>query len=222
MNNLLLNKILQKIPIKLLILKFTNASQIEKENDGFSLIELIVVTVMLGILAGIAAPSWFAFVNRQRVNKTNDVVLSAIQDTQREAKKKKLSYSVSFKVESQVPKIVIHPDSETASSIASNRWQVLGKDLEIKPGQLKLLTNLTSKNTAGASVNSNYNYLNTPQTITFDYMGTLINPNFGTATAPSTEPPGIKVVVVANNIKRCVTVKTILGAMLTQKDDKCN
>lgn len=178
-------------------------------DSGFSLVELIAVVMMVGILAAIALPSWSAFVNRQRINKVNDAVLALIQQAQQQAKRQKISYSVSFKVDNQIPKAVIHPDSETP---ASHRWQPLGKDIDINPSQITLLTNLTAKNTAGASVNSSPTYLNTPQTITFDYMGTL----------DSTQTAGFKVVVSSNNLKRCVIVKTLLGAISTDKDNECS
>ncbi|WP_232317213.1 pilus assembly FimT family protein [Anabaena sp. CA = ATCC 33047] len=188
---------------------------------GFSLVEIITVVLMIGILAAMALPSWSAYVNRQRANKANDAILAAIQEAQRQAKRQKRDYSVSFKVESesQIPKIIIHPASETASDIDDNRWQNLGEDLEIESGKLQLSTNLTSKNTAGAAVSA---ISSTPQTITFDYMGTLPGANFGTAPSGSTETPGIKVVVSANNTKRCVILKTILGATLTKKDGDCS
>jgi prepilin-type N-terminal cleavage/methylation domain-containing protein len=193
-------------------------------NAGFSMVELLAVVMMIGILAVIALPSWSAFVNRQRVNKANDAVLAAIQEAQRQAKRQKLSYSVSFKVENQLPKIVIHLDSETASSIASSRWQTLGEDLDIRSaGQIKLLTNLTdNKNIAN---DSTFNAISsTPKTITFDYMGTLVGANFGTPPTGSDEPPGLKVAVANNSdtVKRCVVLKTLLGAILTKKDNDCN
>ena len=184
-------------------------------NSGFTMIEIITVVLMIGILAAIALPSWSAFVNRQRINKVNDAVLALIQQAQQQAKRQKISYSVSFKVESQIPKAVIHPDSETAASINSNRWQPLGKDIDINPSQITLLTNLTARNKAGASVNSSPTYLNTPQTITFDYMGTL-------PASDSTQTAGFKVVVSSNNLKRCVIVKTLLGAISTDKDNQCS
>ncbi|MFN6566341.1 Tfp pilus assembly protein FimT/FimU [Dendronalium sp. ChiSLP03b] len=202
--------------MKELAIKANLSSRLCKPTAGFTLVEVLVVVIMVGILATIAAPSWLGFVNRQRVNKANDVVLAALQEAQREAKKTKLSYSVSFKNADNIAQIAVHQGTSPSN------WRNLAEDLGVKPGQLKLLTNLTSNNIAGASVNTSSSYLNTPQTITFDYMGTLINPNFGTPTSPSTEPPGIKVVVASNHIKRCVIIKTLLGAMQTQKDNKCS
>jgi prepilin-type N-terminal cleavage/methylation domain-containing protein len=195
-------------------------------NAGFSLIELIAVILMVGILAAIAAPSWLGFVSRQRVNKANDVVLAALQEAQREAKNKKLSYSVSFKVDSGVPKIAVHPDSIAASSLPTGYWKRLGEDLAIQSGQVILNTNLsnTAKNTVGSPP---YSF---PATITFDYMGTLPNANFGTIPTGSTEPPGLKVVVAVpqgnppqpTRTKRCVIIRTIIGGMRTEKDGNCN
>jgi prepilin-type N-terminal cleavage/methylation domain-containing protein len=222
---------LQKFNFKLALAKFPqrNVAQKTQYRDksiqpdaGFSLIEVITVVLMIGILAAMALPSWSAFVNRQRVGKANDAVLAAIQEAQRQAKQKKLSYSVSFKVVDSIPKIVIHPDSEAASSIADSRWQPLGKDVDVKSGQIRLSTNLstTSKNTA---VNSISAVSNTPQTITFDYMGTLPGEYFRQLPSGSSEIPGLRIVVANNNnLKRCVILKTLLGATQTEKDPNCD
>ncbi|MBE9004025.1 type II secretion system protein [Fortiea sp. LEGE XX443] len=212
-------------------IKNNYASKYIQDDAGFSLVEVLVVTVMIGILAAITIPNWLGFTNRQRVGKANDAVLAALREAQREAKQKKLSYSVSFKVESNTPKFVIHPDSEQASTIQdqpnSKRWKNLGEDLGIKADQLRLLTNLSSKNTVNATnpaVNQSPTYLSNPQTIAFDYMGTLPNANFGTLPTGSGEAAGLKIVVGTPNsaTKRCVIVKTILGSMLTEKDSQCN
>ncbi|MCV3216763.1 type II secretion system protein [Plectonema radiosum NIES-515] len=195
-----------------------------EQNAGFTLIELIAVVVMVGILAAIAAPGWVGFTNRQRVNKANDVVLAALQDAQRQAKKKKLSYSVSFTTNNtnKVPQIAIHPSDSTPD----NYWRDLGGDLEIKPRQILLGTNLSHRNTKGNSFiyASAYNS-NAPQTITFNYMGIL-----ATKTDSNSSDTGLKVLVAvpnpgtttASELKRCVIVDTLLGGMRTAKDDKCN
>lgn len=211
--------------------KYRSRFKHTQQDAGFTLLEILVVVVMVGVLAAIVGPSWFAFVNRQRVNKANDAILAALQEAQRQATRTKSNYSVSFKIENNVPKIAVYadPTSSAVPDSTSPFWKTLGGDLEIKPGQVLLLSNLTNTNTAGASVS--LENLNTPKTITFDYMGSLPNANFGTLAAGSSDTPGLKVVVaerkpgstpVVGSLKRCVIVKTLIGGTITGKDSNCN
>ncbi|MCC5634270.1 type II secretion system GspH family protein [Nostoc sp. CHAB 5844] len=210
----------------LIFFKTTNNKYTSKniQNDaGFSMVEVVAVVLMIGILAVIAIPSWFSFINRQQVNKANDAVFAAIQEAQLQAKQKKLSYSVSFKIDNQIPKLAVHPDSTAASSLSSDQWQSISESSGIQSRQITFFTNLTGKNAVNSNnpaVNTTTTYLNNPQTITFDYMGTL--PNFVTPTTG--EAPGLKIVVAASNgsTKRCVIVKTILGSILKGRDNECN
>ncbi len=47
---------------------------------GFTLIEMLVVIVIIATLSAIAAPGWFAFLNRQRLNAAQAEAITAIRD----------------------------------------------------------------------------------------------------------------------------------------------
>lgn len=210
---------------------------------GFTLIEMLVVTLMIGVMFAIAAPGWLGFMQQRRVNSVNDAVARTLQDAQSQAKTKKLSYSVSFKQDNGIPQVAVYqtkiPDPADPSQNKDidpfdpnfKGWKPLGENLELKGKQVLLGTNLGSPNRANSSVSYTLN----GNKITFDYTGALpITPSYdlGTqnqgliivAAAPQSNDPNQPL----QPTRRCVKVSTILGSIQAGKIsstggvDKCN
>jgi prepilin-type N-terminal cleavage/methylation domain-containing protein len=63
---------------------------------GYTLVELIIVIVIVGVLAAIAAPGWLAFMNSRRANAARDQVFQALRQAQAQALRGKESQAVVF------------------------------------------------------------------------------------------------------------------------------
>lgn len=194
------------------------------QNQGFTLLELVAVVIIIGTLSAIAAPSWLAFTNRQRVNKAGDAVLAAIQEAQREAKKSKLNYSITFETDSSAgSRFSIYPSSSTPSN-----WRDLGREINVPAKQLVLGTNIAASNTKKVSdaVTANAYNAASPQTITFDYMGILAqkadNSNADTKLKVVVAVPKAGSATLESNPRRCIVIESLIGGLRTAKDDECN
>ncbi|AFZ56440.1 prepilin-type N-terminal cleavage/methylation domain-containing protein [Anabaena cylindrica FACHB-243] len=189
------------------------------QKAGFTLIELLVVILMIGVLSAIVAPSWQGFVNRQRLNKAYEGVLSALQQAQTSAKNSKLNYSASFRVNStsNIAEYVIYQ----GTTLPSSGWNSLASDLA--KSKVLLYSNMTGVNTKSSSGNIVLTTTGSG-TITFDYMGALARKSDGNdADIP------LKVMVAiptagtnqAGNLRRCAILETLIGGMRTAKDTSC-
>ena len=59
--------------------------QLNKSDRGFTIIELMVVLVIIGIIAGLAVPSFIGVSRRNQIDAALNELLGAIQEAQRQA-----------------------------------------------------------------------------------------------------------------------------------------
>jgi prepilin-type N-terminal cleavage/methylation domain-containing protein len=191
-----------KIPILLKLLQRCHTkttpnfpkTRSRKGDQGFTLLELIVTVLVLGILSSIAAPSWLAFINNQRVRTVNDRVLQSLRSAQSEAKRTKRDVKITFDTTVDPPKIDFEPPLATGG-----KTQTLNAGGEIKPGTLSLTFNKPDPTDSKKS------------SLVFDYQG-----NLTTGTTPF-----IVAVAPRGGTKKCVIVETLLGGMRTDEGAAC-
>jgi prepilin-type N-terminal cleavage/methylation domain-containing protein len=179
-------------------------------NQGFTLIEVLVVVIMVGVLAAIAAPSWLAFLNNQRVGSVRTQVTEILSSGQSEAKRTKTSRAVVVDNNGNSPRMAIVPVIPVSASSTQRQlapvtnWTVLGEG-NIQAGLLQL----TTQQKAGAA--------GTTATVVFDADGTVdVSGNVtGTPTVITQLPFSVTVKPVASaQPARCVLVQTLLGSIL--------
>ena len=169
-----------------------------KGDKGYTLIELIVVVILLGVLASIAAPGWLGFINRQRVRTVNDRVFQSLRLAQSEAKRTKSAVTITFNYDPNPPNNPV-ADPPTVTFVpplpTGGSTQVLNAGGEVKPGTIKLTFSQPNPTPAQRS-------------LTFDYQGNPDKPSFIVAVSPFN-----------GGGKQCAIVETLIGGMRTAEGE---
>jgi prepilin-type N-terminal cleavage/methylation domain-containing protein len=124
-------------------------SPLPSTTAGFTLLEILVTVLLIGVLSAILVPSWLGFVYRQQLNAANDKIYNSIRSAQAQALKQKLSYSVSFQYSNNIPQIAIYrtQQDDGTNTIPSGWTNLVGDGEPITIG-----TNITNENTGTTSV----------------------------------------------------------------------
>jgi prepilin-type N-terminal cleavage/methylation domain-containing protein len=110
-------------------------AELERSQSGFTLIEVLVITIIIGILTAIAAPSWLNFVENQRIAAANGGIFRAIEETKSIAKREQITYKVQFRQGAEVPEVSIY------QGLVPGNWRSLSTEsqgIEISPKLIKI------------------------------------------------------------------------------------
>ena len=116
----------------------SNKSRKSLAQSGFTLLESLVVVILLGILAGIATPSWIAFWNDQKIATAQGQVVEILHSAQESAKQRKLSRQASFRTQNGRVQWAIHAIGADLSSLP---WQSLEAGIQLDSESTFPLTN---------------------------------------------------------------------------------
>jgi prepilin-type N-terminal cleavage/methylation domain-containing protein len=85
-------------------------------NNGFTLIEVLVVVAIVGIMSTIIGVSWSRYVSSRRVVTTAEKAYIAVRQAQSEAIRTRQDYQVSFRKSGDNLQYSVHIDSSTPSN----------------------------------------------------------------------------------------------------------
>lgn len=166
-------------------------------SGGFTLIEVLVVIIIAAVLAGIAAPGWLAFLNRQRVSAVKSDLVQTVKKAQADAIQRRQEVAVEIVTGTTAPTVKVgnpqrDPVTQQITGV-SGPSQTLG-DNDANPGGITL----TPKSLNGTQVD---------RIITFNYQGLPIS------SAPIPFIVGIK--PQGSSAEQCVVIANLLGSVKT-------
>lgn len=180
-----------------------HSKQVTHTNQGFTLLETLIVVVIIGIVSAIAIPNWQAFVNLRYLNSAQDRVYWTMQEAKRNAVRDKITWQASFReTPSGTVQWAVHPATSDAFIPAGVLWHDLGKNIQVdkyKNSKDEYETTLDSPGTKTIAG---------PWRVQFNSYGNT-NGQLGRITLQTTS---------GGKAKRCVIVSTLIGTLRTGKE----
>ncbi|MDB9313687.1 type II secretion system protein [Spirulina sp. CS-785/01] len=173
-----------------------------KNEQGFTLLELLVGLVIIGILAAIFIPTWLGFLQRQRLNKANSRIWQGMEKTKQKAVTNQRDWQLSFRQEGEKRgEWAIHPSVKGDFVPDHVNWQPL------EEGIIFDIENSSFEQEETGEI--------TEWRVIFNHYGCPVFRPGNACTQTSFWALGTVTVRPRNDdtLKRCVIISTLLGSM---------
>jgi len=177
---------------------------------GFSMIEVLVTTTIVGLLSAITVPSWFQFINILRLNEAQDRVFAVMRDAQANAKREYATWQVCFRDDGTqvwVAEQLVSSSTTNCSNSGINWQPVVGSDSKF------VTINTTSTNLSSQTTSSVVYY--ELQYTSKGWIDTGVNTPF------QIQKITLSMRNQTKSSQRCIFVETSLGALRTDNDANC-
>ena len=99
------------------------------QQAGFTLLEILVIVVMVGILAAIAAPSWLQYLANRQVEAAQDEIYQGIQQAQTQAIAQRRTWQFTVREQDDQVAWAIHPQTTAVDNIST--WQTFDPKITV-------------------------------------------------------------------------------------------
>ena len=166
----------------------------DKNNKGFTLIEMITVVIIVGVIAAIAAPNFLSLLNQNRVKQALEQVEGAVKESQRLAIRRGKTCRIKFVTKTidgeSRQTINVVEDTDTGETISAGYYngcllneRVLPADVSINTGGMTKIS-FSGKGNSDPAINTGTVIISHPQTDTIKclevqgFLGNILTGNY--------------------------------------------
>ena len=177
---------------------------------GFTMIEILIILLIIGIFSAIVGPSWLMFINNQRLKVSLDRAYSAMELARSNAKRDKISWQASFKEVGKNVQRAVHQADTPPAQVPANQWINLEPQIQIDPAETTVLqVNENNEQKEDGKI----------RRVMFNHRGRPVSRKDHDCTQTSIRAKGTLTLHHPNltNSQRCIIISTLLGHKRTSK-----